>query len=207
MTPPHAPTARRSHRRARPLALLGALLALALAAAGCGSSSKPTEPNLAQGAAAQTPTASTPAASTPAATPTPTTTTTPAAPANPALAHKPVVARPKGPAPKTLQIKDLVTGTGAVAKAGSNVTVQYVGVLYSNGQQFDASWDRNQPLPFQVGVGAVIPGWDKGIPGMKVGGRRELIIPAALAYGAAGSPPKIGPNQPLIFVVDLLSVQ
>jgi peptidylprolyl isomerase len=200
MTPLYAPTVRRSRGRTRPLALLGALLSLVLAAAGCGSSSKPTEPNLAQGAAAQTPTASTPAA-------TPTTPATPAAPANPALAHKPVVARASGPAPKTLQTKDLVTGTGAVAKAGNTVSMQYVGVLYSNGQQFDASWDRNQPFSFQLGAGQVIPGWDQGIPGMKVGGRRELIIPAALAYGAAGSPPKIGPNQPLIFVVDLLSVK
>ena len=204
MTPPHAPTARRPRGRTRPLSLLGALLALALAAAGCGSSSKPSEPNF--GAAASTPAAAqTPTASTPAATPT--TPATPAAPANPALAHKPVVARAKGPAPKTLQTKDLVTGTGAVAKAGSTVSMQYVGVLYSNGQQFDASWDRNQPFSFQLGAGQVIPGWDQGIPGMKVGGRRELIIPAALAYGAAGSPPKIGPNQPLIFVVDLLSVK
>lgn len=181
-----------SARASRSLALVGLMGLLSVLATGCGGSTKPTEPSLGSAAAV---TATTPA------------TTTPATPANPALAKKPVVARPSGPAPKTLQTKDLVVGTGPAVSAGQQVTVQYVGVLYKDGQQFDASWDRGQPFPFKLGAGMVIPGWDKGIPGMHVGGRRELIIPAALAYGAAGSPPKIGPNEPLIFVVDMLSAQ
>jgi FKBP-type peptidyl-prolyl cis-trans isomerase len=83
--------------------------------------------------------------------------------------------------------------------------VQYVGVLYASGKQFDASWDRGQPFTFVLGQHQVIPGWDQGLAGMHVGGRRELIIPASLAYGASGQPPTIPPNAPLIFVVDLLS--
>lgn len=85
------------------------------------------------------------------------------------------------------------------------MTVQYVGVNYKTGKQFDASWDRGEPFSFALGAGQVIPGWDQGIPGMKVGGRRELIIPPELAYGATGSPPTIPPNETLIFVVDLLA--
>jgi peptidylprolyl isomerase len=87
------------------------------------------------------------------------------------------------------------------------VTVHYVGVSKANGRQFDASWDRGEPFQFQLGAGQVIPGWDQGVAGMKVGGRRELVIPPRLAYGPAGSPPTIGPNETLVFVVDLLAVQ
>ncbi len=121
------------------------------------------------------------------------------------LATEPKITPPKGAAPTTLQTKDLVVGTGAEAKTGSSVTVNYVGALYSNGNVFDASWKRKEPFSFTLGKGQVIQGWDKGIVGMKVGGRRELIIPAELAYGKAGSPPKIPPSSPLIFIVDLLS--
>ena len=106
-----------------------------------------------------------------------------------------------------LEIKDLEEGTGAEAKAGDEVTVQYVGVNYKNGKEFDASWDRGEPFAFQLGAGMVIPGWDQGVEGMKVGGRRELIIPPELAYGPEGSPPAIGPNETLIFVIDLLEVE
>ncbi len=103
--------------------------------------------------------------------------------------------------------KDLITGTGQTANSGSSVTVNYVGVLYSGGKEFDSSWKTGQPFaPFKLGAGSVIPGWDKGIVGMKVGGRRELIIPPALAYGKAGQPPTIPPNATLVFVVDLLGV-
>ncbi len=119
---------------------------------------------------------------------------------------KPKVRVPNRPPPKKLVIRDLERGTGAEAKAGDEVEVQYVGVNYKRGDQFDASWDRNEPLSFQLGRGMVIPGWDQGIKGMKVGGRRELIIPPNLAYGPAGRPPAIPPNETLIFVVDLLSV-
>jgi len=120
---------------------------------------------------------------------------------------KPEVTVPKGAPPKQLVVKELEEGTGAEAKAGDEVAVQYVGVNYKNGEEFDSSWSRNEPFVFQLGVGQVIPGWDQGIEGMKVGGRRELIIPPGLAYGEAGSPPAIGPNETLIFVVDLLAVR
>jgi peptidylprolyl isomerase len=119
---------------------------------------------------------------------------------------KPTVNVPKGAPPKKLEIKDIEEGTGPEAKAGDEVTVQYVGVNYKNGKEFDASWDRGEPFTFQLGAGMVIPGWDQGVEGMKVGGRRELIIPPELAYGPEGSPPAIGPNETLIFVIDLLEV-
>ena len=118
---------------------------------------------------------------------------------------KPKVTVPDGPPPKQLEEDDLVEGTGAEAKTGDEVTVQYVGVGYDSGKEFDASWGR-EPFSFQLGAGAVIPGWDKGVAGMKVGGRRELTIPPNLAYGPAGYPPAIGPNETLIFVIDLLAV-
>ncbi len=121
------------------------------------------------------------------------------------LSKEPTITPPKSPAPTTLQTKEIITGTGAEAQAGDSITVNYVGALYSNGDVFDASWKRNEPFSFTLGKGQVIPGWDKGIVGMKVGGRRELIIPAELAYGKAGSPPKIPPNSSLIFIVDLLA--
>src|SRR5579884_3832191 len=130
--------------------------------------------------------------------------TTPTPP--PALRTKPVVVIPKGPAPKKLVVKDLVTGSGKPAAVGQTVTVNYVGVLYKGGKQFDSSWQRNQPFTTALSPGSVIPGWVQGIAGMKVGGRRELIIPPNLAYGAKGSPPTIPPNSTLVFVVDLLSV-
>lgn len=134
--------------------------------------------------------------------------TTPAKQSEPgAKKTKPKVAVPKGAPPKQLVVKELEEGTGAEAKTGDQVTVQYVGVNYKNGKEFDSSWSRNEPFAFQLGVGQVIPGWDQGIEGMKVGGRRELIIPPELAYGEAGSPPAIGPNETLVFVVDLLAVE
>jgi peptidylprolyl isomerase len=103
--------------------------------------------------------------------------------------------------------EDIVTGDGPTAEAGDQLTVQYVGVDYETGEQFDASWDNGQPFDFELGAGNVIPGWDEGIEGMKVGGRRELTIPPDLAYGPNGSPPDIGPNATLVFVVDLLDVK
>jgi len=120
---------------------------------------------------------------------------------------KPKVTVPSGPPPKQLEIEDIEVGSGATAKEGDVVSVQYVGVGYGSGEEFDASWDRGEPFPFQLGAGMVIAGWDQGVEGMKVGGRRELIIPPGLAYGQAGSPPAIGPNETLIFVIDLLAVE
>ena len=119
---------------------------------------------------------------------------------------KPKVTVPEGAPPKQLEVEDLVPGSGAEAKSGDEVTVQYVGVNYKNGREFDSSWSRNEPFSFTLGRGEVIPGWDQGVEGMKVGGRRELIIPPELAYGPEGSPPSIGPNETLIFVIDLLEV-
>lgn len=119
---------------------------------------------------------------------------------------KPTVEVPDEPPPDELVINDIVEGDGATAEQGSLATVQYVGVNYSNGEEFDASWDRGQPFPFQVGAGNVIEGWDEGVKGMKVGGRRELIIPPELAYGKRGSPPAIGPDETLVFVIDLVDV-
>jgi len=121
-------------------------------------------------------------------------------------ATKPVISIPDAPPPTQLQSKDLVVGTGAVAASGRKVTVQYVGVAYSTKKQFDASWDRpGQPFSFQLGAGQVIPGWDQGVPGMKVGGRRELVIPPNLGYGDAGYPPVIKPGETLVFVIDLVA--
>jgi len=119
---------------------------------------------------------------------------------------KPKVTVPQGPPPKKLVVKDLKQGSGPTAKAGDEVTVQYVGVDYKTGKEFDSSWSRNEPFAFNLGAGEVIQGWDQGIEGMKVGGRRELIIPPELAYGSqeAGS---IKPNSTLVFVVDLLAVK
>lgn len=127
--------------------------------------------------------------------------------ANTDTSVKPVVEVPDGPPPTELETTDIVEGDGAEATPGSQVTVQYVGVDYENGEEFDSSWDRGQPFPFTLGAGDVIAGWDQGVEGMKVGGRRELVIPSDLAYGEQGSPPAIGPNQALVFVVDLLDVQ
>jgi peptidylprolyl isomerase len=119
---------------------------------------------------------------------------------------KPKVKVPGGAAPKKLVIKEIEPGTGPEAKSGDEVTVQYVGVDYKSGKEFDASWNRGEPFPFTLGAGMVIPGWDKGVEGMKVGGRRELIIPPQLGYGKSGAPPAIPPNETLIFVIDLLEV-
>lgn len=125
--------------------------------------------------------------------------------ADPRLKTKPVATLPKT-APTKLAIRDLILGKGPAAKAGQQVTVNYVGVGYPDGKEFDSSWKARQAFPFPLGAGKVIKGWDRGIVGMKVGGRRQLTIPAALAYGPQGRPPTIKPNEPLVFVVDLLAL-
>jgi peptidylprolyl isomerase len=119
---------------------------------------------------------------------------------------KPKVTVPSGAPPKQLEETDLIEGTGAEAKSGDKVTVQYVGVGYDSGEEFDASWNRGEPFSFTLGASEVIPGWDQGVEGMKVGGQRELVIPPELAYGETGAPPAIGPNETLVFVIDLLEV-
>jgi peptidylprolyl isomerase len=121
------------------------------------------------------------------------------------LSTKPEIPKPTGTPPTKLVVKDIVKGKGKTAKAGRDVTVQYVGVSYSTGEQFEATWDGGQPFQFQLGAQMVIPGWDQGVAGMKKGGRRELVIPPDLAYGTQGRP-GIAPNETLVFVIDLLSV-
>ena len=123
------------------------------------------------------------------------------------LSKKPKVTVPSGVSPNKFAFLEIVEGDGPVAKSGDKVTVQYVGVGFETEKEFDSSWSRNEPFSFTLGAGEVIKGWDKGVEGMKVGGRRELLIPGNLAYGAAGSPPSIGPNETLIFVIDLLKVE
>jgi peptidylprolyl isomerase len=123
------------------------------------------------------------------------------------LASKPTIEVPSGPPPSELVSEDIVTGDGATAEQGDTVEVQYVGVDYKTGEEFDTSWGGGQPFSFQLGGGQVIPGWDQGVEGMKVGGRRELIVSPDLAYGEQGSPPAIGPNATLVFVIDLLDVK
>jgi peptidylprolyl isomerase len=122
------------------------------------------------------------------------------------VSTKPTVTIPDGAAPTTLQSTDLTVGTGAEATAGHNVTVQYVGVAWSTKAQFDASWDRGQPFSFSLGSGQVIKGWDQGVAGMNVGGRRQLVLPPDLGYGNRGAGGAIKPGETLVFVVDLLSV-
>ncbi|MEU6659293.1 FKBP-type peptidyl-prolyl cis-trans isomerase [Streptomyces sp. NPDC046821] len=120
--------------------------------------------------------------------------------------EKPEIDFPEGQAPADLEIKEIWEGDGAVAKAGDYVKVHYVGVAFSTGEEFDASWNRGRPLEFQLGAGQVISGWDTGIQGMKVGGRRQLTIPAHLAYGDRGAGNAIAPGETLIFVCDLVAV-
>lgn len=130
----------------------------------------------------------------------------PKTPTSGPLATKPTIEAGKPPKPATLEKKDIVVGTGAEAKNGKTIYVNYVGALWSNGKEFDSSWKRNEPFVFVPGTAEVIKGWDQGVIGMKVGGRRELKIPAELAYGKVGNEPKIPKNEPLIFVIDLLKV-
>lgn len=121
-------------------------------------------------------------------------------------AEKPEVTVAGGAPPTELQIEDLEVGDGAEATNGAKIDVHYVGVAWSNGRQFDASWDRRSTFSFQLGSGQVISGWDQGVAGMKVGGRRRLTIPPDLGYGSRGAGGAIGPNETLVFVVDLVAV-
>lgn len=119
---------------------------------------------------------------------------------------KPEVTIPDAPPPAELLVEDLVVGDGPEAASGQPVEVHYVGVAWSTQQQFDASWDRGEPFGFRLGAGQVISGWDQGVAGMKLGGRRRLTIPPEMGYGARGAGGVIGPNETLVFVVDLLGV-
>ena len=189
-----------SSGRPRLLALL-ALMAATLLVAGCGDD---------DGGSATTATTETQAA-------TPTTPTTPEDEAPRArkvkpsageadIDRKPKVPRGKGDPPTELVVQDLIVGDGKRAKSGDTVSVRYVGVLFEDGEEFDSSWKngKGQTFQFPLGGGQVIPGWDQGIVGMREGGRRKLIIPPELAYGAQGFPPDIPPDAALIFDVDLV---
>jgi peptidylprolyl isomerase len=185
--------------RLRTLVLL-TVAAAAVGLAGCSSSSSPST----------TSTTSAPATT---SAPSTTGTTTPGSSASalPPVADpspagsfdtKPTVTVPTGAPPSVLQSSDLITGTGPAVTSSDTVTVQYVGVAWSTGKQFDASWDDGSGAPVTFPLSGVIPGWTQGLVGMKVGGRRELVIPPSLAYGAQGQGP-VGPNETLIFIVDL----
>jgi peptidylprolyl isomerase len=122
--------------------------------------------------------------------------------------ERPTIEAPQGDIPFDLGIDDLVVGDGEEATPGRKVAVHYVGAAFRSGKEFDASWNRGEPFRFALGKGQVIPGWDQGVAGMRVGGRRRLTIPSALAYGARGAGNgTIAPHEPLVFVVDLLAVE
>lgn len=183
-------------RLRRGLAGLVALLAV-LAVAGCGSStthSSNSTITVGNESSAIPPEGTSTTASAAAKTPT-----------SGPLSKEPTITPPTGAPPTKVETKEIVTGTGSVAEKGDTVTVNYVGALYKTGKVFDASWHRNEPFSFTIGSGEVIKGWEEGVVGMRVGGRRELIIPSELAYGKQGSGSTIPPNEALVFVVDLLS--
>jgi peptidylprolyl isomerase len=181
-----------------PVRLLAPLVALALFVAGCGDDKSSSSSG--------TNSATTPAAAT-TAEPQATTGEAPVVSNAKDLKSKPEIAAPAGDPPTELIKKDLVVGKGPAVKKGQLASMQYVGISWSTGQQFDASWDRGaEPFQFPLGQGRVITGWDEGIPGMKVGGRRILVIPPDQGYGSAGAPPDIAPDETLVFVVDLVGI-
>jgi peptidylprolyl isomerase len=182
-----------------------ATLAAAGLIAGCGSSSESSTITVGN----ESDTSSVPhvkGETAPKSTSTTPTTASAKTPTSGPLSTKPKVTVPTGAPPTKLETREIIKGTGPEAKAGQPVTVNYVGVLYKGGKEFDASWKRSEPFTFTLGKSQVIKGWDQGVAGMKVGGRRMLIIPSELAYGKTGSPPTIPPNSALVFVVDLLGV-
>jgi peptidylprolyl isomerase len=189
------------------VSVAGALLALAVTAAGCGGNDNSNTTSQATQTTQTTQTQTATQPQTPqAAAPKAKKVTPTASEAN--LKRKPKVPKGKGSAPSRLVVQDLIVGKGKKATSGSTISVQYVGVLFKNGKEFDASWSGKRPgqgFSFPLGAGQVIPGWDQGVVGMKVGGRRKLIIPPDLAYGAQGVP-GIPPNSALIFDVDLEKV-
>jgi peptidylprolyl isomerase len=166
------------------------LAVAALSVAGCGSDDSSTTADI--------PSADAPPATTPAAPKTSTDLKD--------TKTKPAIPKPSGKPPKELVVKDIVVGKGRAAKKGDQLSMQYVGVTYADGEEFDASWDTGEPFEFTLGQGMVIKGWDKGLVGIKPGGRRQLTIPPSLGYGAQGQPPSIPPNATLVFVVDALKV-
>ena len=180
-----------------------ALIAVATAVSACGSSGSTAAGVQLAPSAGQTQAAVTTASASATTPTTASATSTSSTPLPAALKTKPTVVAPSGPVPTKLVVKDLITGTGPAATASSTVTVNYVGVLYKGGKEFDSSWKRGTTTSFPLT--GVIQGWQQGIPGMKVGGRRELIVPASLAYKNKALP-GIPANSALVFVIDLHGV-
>jgi FKBP-type peptidyl-prolyl cis-trans isomerase len=187
------------------ISILLALTATALTLAACGGSTQESDADkFAQTAEQQ---AKTQATVTEPATTAPTATKVAPSSGEKDIATKPKIPKSSGAAPSSLKVEDLIEGNGAAAKDGDKLSVRYVGVLYKNGKEFDSSWKRGKaPFQFTLGQQQVIPGWDQGLVGMKVGGRRRLTIPPDLAYGAQGQPPTIPANAPLVFDVDLTKI-
>ncbi len=180
-----------------------AAVAVALAVSACGSDAEESAADRYAAQAEKQASTQTTAADTPA----PTATKLEPTSGESDIDTKPKIPPSTGSAPTELKVQDLIEGDGAAAKSGDQISVQYVGVLFSNGKQFDASWDNDKkPFEFQLGSGQVIQGWDQGLVGMKVGGRRKLTIPADLAYGEQGQPPTIPANAALVFEVDLKKI-
>ncbi len=182
---------------------LPALVAAVVIAAGCGDDNSDSNT---ESATIQTQTQTTPTTTTPQESAAPKARKVQPSAGEADIDSKPKVPKGKGDPPSKLVVQDLIVGKGKTARAGDTVTVQYVGVLFDNGKQFDASWQGGKPgegFQFPLGAGQVIPGWDQGVVGMREGGRRKLIIPADLAYGAQGFPPDIPPDAALIFDIDL----
>jgi peptidylprolyl isomerase len=187
------------------ISILLALIATALSIAACGGSTQESDADKFAQTAEQQAKTQTAAADT--TTTAPTATKVAPSSGEKDIATKPKIPKESGAPPKTLKVEDLIEGTGAAAKAGDKLSVRYVGVLYDNNKEFDSSWKRGKaPFQFTLGQGQVIPGWDQGLLGMKVGGRRRLTIPPDLAYGAQGQPPTIPANAPLVFDVDLTKI-
>jgi len=185
--------------------ILLALTATALTLAACGGSSQESDADKFASTAEQQAKTQTTVADTTATAPTATKVSPSSGESD--IGTKPKIPKASGAAPTSLKVEDLIEGKGAAAKAGDKLSVRYVGELYKNGKEFDSSWKRGKaPFQFTLGQQQVISGWDQGLLGMKVGGRRRLTIPPDLAYGAQGQPPTIPPNSPLVFDVDLTKI-
>lgn len=178
--------------------LIPVVVVAGLMLSACGSSPTTSSPSTSSGSPTPSGSPTSPTAAETAANP-------PAVSGATNLKAEPVIGPGTPPPPTSLETKELVVGTGATAVATDTVQVQYVGADYTNGKDFDSSWSRGQPSTFPLN--GVVPGFAQGIVGMKVGGRREIVIPPALGYGSTGQPPAVSPNETLVFVVDLLAIQ
>jgi FKBP-type peptidyl-prolyl cis-trans isomerase len=186
---------------------LAALAAMALVTSACGSSTKESDADKFASTAEQQAKTLTSAAATATTQAPPTATKVTPSAGERDIATKPKIPKQSGAPPKTLKVEDLITGTGPAAKSGDKISVRYVGTLYDTGKEFDSSWKRGKaPFQLTLGQGQVIQGWDQGLVGMKVGGRRRLTIPPDLAYGPQGQPPTIPANATLVFDVDLTKI-